>query len=57
MASNWASPEKTALESGKVAATVCWQKPDNEERFQTYIKQEEWETVLPELVLRKDPKG
>lgn len=57
MASNWASPEKTALEPGKVAATVCCQKPDNEERFQTFIKQGEWETVLPELVLRKDLKG
>ena len=57
MASNWASPERTARESGKVTAIVCWQKPDDEELFQTYIKQEERETVLPEPVLRKDPKG
>jgi hypothetical protein len=57
MASNWVSPERTALVSGKVGAIVCWQKPDNEERFQTFIKQGEWETVLPELVLRKDLKG
>jgi hypothetical protein len=56
MASNWSSPERTALVSGKVGAIVCWQKPDNEERFQTFIKQGEWETVLPELVLRKDLK-
>lgn len=57
MASNRASPKRTALVSGKLGAIVCWQKPDNKERFQTYIKQEAWETVLPELVLRKDPKG
>jgi hypothetical protein len=57
MASTWASSKRPALVSGKLGAIVCWQKPDNKERFQTYIKQEARETVLPELVPGKDPKG
>ncbi len=55
MASNWAPPEGTVLVSGKVGAIVRWRKSDNEERFQTYIKHEEWETVLPEFVFRNSP--
>jgi ATP-dependent DNA helicase RecQ len=50
---NWAPPEGTALVSGKVGAVVRWRKSDNEERYQTYIKHEEWETILPELVFRR----
>jgi hypothetical protein len=57
MASTWASSKRPALVSGKLGAIVYWQKPDNKERFQTYIKQEARETVLPELVPGKDPKG
>ena len=53
MAGNWAPPEGTALVSGKVGAVVRWRKSDNEERYQTYIKHEEWETILPELVFRR----
>ena len=52
MAGNWSPPDGTDLVSGKVGAIVRWRKSDNEERYQTYIKQEEWETVLPELVFR-----
>ena len=52
MAGNWAPPEGTSLVSGKVGAIVRWCKSDSEDRYQTYIKQEEWETVLPELVFR-----
>ncbi len=52
MAANWAPPEGTALVSGKVGAIVRWRKSDNEESYQSYIKHEEWETVLPELVFR-----
>ncbi|MCP5389821.1 MAG: RecQ family ATP-dependent DNA helicase [Novosphingobium sp.] len=52
MAGSWAPPEGTALVSGKVGAIVRWRKSDSDERFQTYIKRDEWETVLPELVFR-----
>ncbi len=52
MAGSWAPPEGTTLVSGKVGAIVRWRKSDNEERYQTYIKHEEWETVLPELIFR-----
>lgn len=54
MAGNWAPPEGTTLVSGKVGAIVRWRKSDNDERFQTYIKRVEWETILPELVFRKN---
>ncbi len=53
MAANWAPPERTYLVSGKVGAVVRWRKSDNEERYQTYVKHDEWETVLPELVFRR----
>lgn len=53
MAGTWAPPEGTRLASGKVGAILRWRKADNEDRFQTYIKREEWETILPELVFRK----
>lgn len=52
MAGTWAPPEGTALVSGKVGAIVRWRKSDSDERFQNYIKRDEWETVLPELVFR-----
>lgn len=52
MAGRWAPPAGTALVSGKVGAIVRWRKSDNDERFQTYIKHDEWETVLPEFVFR-----
>jgi ATP-dependent DNA helicase RecQ len=53
MAGNWAPPAGTALVSGKVGAIVRWRKADNEESYQTYIRHEEWETVLPEMVFRR----
>jgi ATP-dependent DNA helicase RecQ len=54
MAGTWAPPSGTFLVSGKVGAILRWRKTDNEERYQGYIKREEWETVLPELVFRKN---
>ncbi|AWB47607.1 RecQ family ATP-dependent DNA helicase [Gemmobacter aquarius] len=57
MAGNWNPPEGTHLVAGKVGAIVRWRKTDNEEAFQVYIKRGEWETVLPELVFRKDPRA
>ncbi len=54
MAGIWAPPEGTRPVSGKVGAIVRWRKSDSGEAFQTYIKRDEWETVLPELVFRKN---
>ena len=54
MASSWSPPAGTDLVSGKVGAIVRWRKSDSEESYQGYIKHEEWETVLPEFVFRKD---
>lgn len=53
MAGSWAPPEGTQLVSGKVGAIVRWRKTDNEEAFRTYLKRDEWEAVLPELVFRR----
>ncbi|GGO34481.1 helicase [Gemmobacter aquaticus] len=53
MAGNWAPPEGTILTSGRVGAIIRWRKSDNEELYQSYIKRDEWETILPELVFRK----
>ncbi|MGP3697945.1 RecQ family ATP-dependent DNA helicase [Rhodobacter sp. NSM] len=53
MAGTWAPPEGTVLVAGKVGAVVRWRKSDNDERFQSYVKRDEWETILPELVFRK----
>ena len=52
MAANWSPLARTRLVEGKVGAVVRWRKSDNDERFQTYIKRDEWETVLPEFVFR-----
>jgi ATP-dependent DNA helicase RecQ len=52
MAGSWAPPAGTALVSGKVGAIVRWRKSDSDERYHTYIKHDDWETVLPELVFR-----
>lgn len=53
MSGNWAPPEGTDLVSGKIGAIVRWRRSDNEESYQSYLKRDEWETVLPELVFRR----
>lgn len=57
MSGNWAPPEGTDLLSGKIGAIVRWRKSDNEESYRSYLKRDEWETVLPELVFRKRGEG
>lgn len=52
MAKRWAPPEGAKFVSGCVGALVRWRKSDNDEEFRKYIRREEWETVLPELVFR-----
>ncbi|PIB26676.1 helicase [Amylibacter kogurei] len=53
MAKNWSPPDSSSLVSGKIGAIVRWRKTDNDERYHRYIKRDEWETILPELVFRK----
>ncbi|AVL52400.1 RecQ family ATP-dependent DNA helicase [Roseobacter denitrificans] len=50
MAKNWKPPEGSSFLSGTLGAIVIWRKTDSQEEFQRHIKQDEWETVLPELV-------
>ena len=52
MAGTWAPPEGTDFASGKIGAIVRWRRSDNDESYQSYLKRDEWETVLPELVFR-----
>lgn len=54
MAGNWQPPQHFAMISGKVGAILTWRKSDNEERYQTHIKRDAWETVLPEFVFRTE---
>ena len=53
MAGTWRPPEDTRLVSGLVGAIVRWRKADSGEAFQTFIKRDEWETILPEFVFRR----
>lgn len=57
MAGTWAPPEGTDLVSGKLGAIVRWHKSDNEMGYQSYIRRDAWETVLPELVFRRNGRG
>ncbi|OUD11020.1 helicase [Marivivens niveibacter] len=54
MAAKWEPPAGHVLVSGKVGAIIRWRKADNEEKFQTSIKRDDWETVLPEFIFRSD---
>ncbi|RAP41963.1 hypothetical protein BYZ73_06280 [Rhodovulum viride] len=53
MARTWAPPEGTGTVSGRGGAVIRWRKTDNDEAFQTCIRRDEWETILPELVFRR----
>ena len=52
MSSSWSPPAVSYLVSGKVGAIVRWRKSDSDESYEGYIKQDEWETILPEFVFR-----
>lgn len=52
MSKSWRPPEDAKLVSACVGAVVRWRKSDSDESFQHHIRQEKWETVLPELVFR-----
>lgn len=57
MASAWSPTDGSRMVEGKVGAIIRWTKADNEEAFQTYIKRDRWETILPEIVFRRDYEG
>jgi len=50
MAKTWKPPEGSRFLSGTIGAIVVWRKADNQEEYQRHIKQDAWQTVLPELV-------
>ncbi|WP_374619540.1 RecQ family ATP-dependent DNA helicase [Devosia sp.] len=50
MAKSWSPPERLEFLRGEVGAIVRWRKSDNKEEYQTSIRRDEWEVVVPELV-------
>ena len=52
MAKAWRPPEGYVLSSGNVGAIINWRKADNGEEYIHFLKRENWETVLPELVFQ-----
>ncbi len=50
MARSWSPPAGLQLLSGEVGAVVTWRRSDNKEEFRDYIRRDEWEAILPELV-------
>lgn len=57
MATRWAPPSGTRLLKGQIGAIVRWRKFDNEEAWRSSIRREDWETVLPEFVFRRQESG
>jgi ATP-dependent DNA helicase RecQ len=50
MAKNWSPPDGLAFQRGEVGAIVRWRKSDSGEEYWTYLRRDEWEVVVPELV-------
>jgi ATP-dependent DNA helicase RecQ len=50
MAKSWSPPDGLRFLRGEVGAIVRWRKSDNEEEYRDYVRRDEWEAVLPELV-------
>lgn len=50
MAKSWSPPAGLQFLRGEVGAVVRWRRSDNKEEFRDYIRRDEWEAVLPELV-------
>ena len=47
---SWSPPEDHKFLRGAVGAIVRWRKAGSREEFQQYLRRDDWETVLPELV-------
>ena len=50
MARSWSPPAGLQFLRGEVGAVITWRKSDNKEEFRDYIRRDEWEAILPELV-------
>lgn len=50
MARSWSPPEGRSFRRGEIGAVVRWRKADSDEEYQSYLRRNEWEVVLPELV-------
>ncbi|QNE07638.1 RecQ family ATP-dependent DNA helicase (plasmid) [Croceicoccus marinus] len=50
MRKSYRPPDGYHVESIKIGAIVRWRKSDNAEEFREYIRRDEWETVLPDIV-------
>jgi ATP-dependent DNA helicase RecQ len=50
MARAFCPPDSSRFLQGRVAAILRWRADDSDEAFQSYLKRQEWEVVLPDLV-------
>jgi len=57
MANAWLHPQDYIFETGQVGAVINWRKVDNREEFQSSLRRDSWETVLPELVFKPQHWG
>ena len=55
MRKSYRPPDGCHVQSMKIGAIVRWRKADNAEEFREYIRRDEWETVLPDIVF--EPAG
>lgn len=49
MAKSFAPPAGKVLKRAEIGAIIRWRKTDNDESYQTHIKRDEWEAVLPDM--------
>lgn len=49
MAKSFEPPQSKRVTRAEVGAIVRWKKTDNEESYQTHIRRDEWEAILPDL--------
>ncbi|MFV0384523.1 RecQ family ATP-dependent DNA helicase [Paracoccus sp. (in: a-proteobacteria)] len=50
MSNAFAPPDGLTFLRGEIGAIIRWRKYDNEEKYRSSIRRDEWEAVLPELV-------
>ena len=53
MAAAFTPPDDSKFLYGHVAAILRWRAEDGDEAYARYLKREEWEVVLPELVFQR----
>jgi len=50
MAKSWSPPNGRSFLGGEIGAVVRWRKADSDQDFHGYLRRDEWEVVVPELV-------